>query len=533
MRLNNILFFCIGILLMAIPAGYEPGHFAKILFLTALLESIPICMVMVLLARKSIAWKRALLIFLYILFFLETYLFIRFQTRFNANILTLILQTDQREAGEFFSVYILSLSTLLYVFFLAAGIYAIYRIMKLSDIIEWFRKKIVVIALALLSIAGLIIAIYPFPIPAGNHTLKQIAVTVDFVRETHDEVHRMEACINTIKVTKPAADNAPVIVLVIGESYNKYHSSLYGYYLPTSPCLEKEKEDSLLLCFSQAMSPTNATNTAMRYLFTMKGCGPQDSSDTRQFVIVPAVFRKANYQVAYFDNQYTRSSGGTHDYSCGYFLNPSTINSVCFNYRNDETKTFDGDFVSCYRSKLLKTPHSLNIIHLMGQHFDAANRFPDTYCRFSEKDIRRDDLSKSERQQIADYDNATLYNDYVIKTIIDEFRQVNAIIIYLSDHGEQIYDGKKHLYGRSFGPVREEETIKALYEVPFMIWCSPTYKEQNHAMYEKIRQCVDRPLCIADLCYLLFDIADIDFNYNMKSKSIIDDSYQPHRVIYD
>ena len=534
MKLSNILFFLISILLMALPAGYEPDHFAKILFVTALFTSIPICMLMVVLTRKSIAWKRAILVILFILFCFETYLFIRFKTRFNANILTLILQTNQREIGEFFSVYILSFSTVLYLIVFTAGIYGIWRVTKLSGTIEWFRKKIVIIALGLLTLAGLIVRFYPyFPLPVGNNTVRQLLFTVEFVRDTHQEVEKMESLLNQIKVTKPASDQAPVIVLVIGESYNKYHSSLYGYHLPTTPCLEKELNDSLLLCFSHAKSPTNGTNEAMRYIFTLKGCGIQPTSDKRPFILVPAVFRKANYQVAYFDNQYTRSSGGVFDYSCGYFLNPTNINSSCFDFRNNETKTFDGDFISYYKSKLLKQPHSLNIIHLMGQHFDAANRFPDSFQHFSQKDYKRTDLSNSERQQIADYDNATFYNDQVMKTIFDCFRNVNAVIIYLSDHGEQIYDDEHHYYGRTFGSVKEEVTIKAVYEVPFMVWCSPLFKEQNSNLYEKLRQRVDLPLCIADLGYLLFDLADIDFNYNVKSKSILDDSYQPHVVKYN
>lgn len=38
--------------------------------------------------------------------------------------------------------------------------------------------------------------------------------------------------------------------------------------------------------------------------------------------------------------------------------------------------------------------------------------------RFGTNDYPRTDLTKEEKQTIADYDNATLYNDYVLSKII-------------------------------------------------------------------------------------------------------------------
>ena len=530
MKLNNVLFLIIATLLMALPASYEPHHFAKTLFMGALLQSFTISTFMLCLVRKSIVWKRVILTVLYLLFCLETYVYIQFQSRFDPNMLTLILQTNTREASEFFSVFILSLPTLILFVIMAIGLYAILKSMRLSRNIAFFKKKIVLAAVALLSLSGLAITFFPLPFPLGNNTLSELYTSFQFVRDSHQDISKMEATIDKIKITAYPPDDAPVIVLVIGESYNKHHSSLYGYPLLTSPLLMKEQEDSLLICFSNAVSPTNSTSEAMRYIFTLKGCENESTDDERPFVLMPAVFRKAHYNVLYFDNQYTRSTGGSLDFSCGYFLNPSYINTSCFDFRNTELKSFDDDFITYYQSKFRTKPRSLNIIHLMGQHFDAANRFPDSFTHFTQNDIKRTDLSASQRQQVADYDNATLYNDLVLKHIFDYFRKVNAIVVYLSDHGEQIYDGSHHYYGRTFGSYQEEETIKAVYEVPFMIWCSPLYRQLNSDTYQQLQQSKERPLCTADLCYLLFELAGIEFNYHVPSRSVINDSYTPHRV---
>ena len=55
----------------------------------------------------------------------------------------------------------------------------------------------------------------------------------------------------SVSIVKNGPQN---IVLVIGESFTKYHSSLYGYELKTNPCLEKLKQDSLLFVYDNVES---------------------------------------------------------------------------------------------------------------------------------------------------------------------------------------------------------------------------------------------------------------------------------------
>ena len=53
----------------------------------------------------------------------------------------------------------------------------------------------------------------------------------------------------------------------------------------------------------------------------------------------------------------------------------------------------------------------------------------------------------------------------------------------------------------------------------------------NEDVVKIIQDIKDCEICTADVAYLLFDIADIDFNYNIKSKSLIDNLFIPHNVI--
>ena len=104
---------------------------------------------------------------------------------------------------------------------------------------------------------------------------------------------------------------------------------------------------------------------------------------------------------------------------------------------------------------VLKNKCNLVLFHLMGQHSAAIERFPhDKFTYFTVDSIKREAsyLGDTERKQKADYDNATLYNDYVMNEIFDTFRNSNTILIYFSDHGEEVNDYRKQ-YGRDNGTL--------------------------------------------------------------------------------
>jgi heptose-I-phosphate ethanolaminephosphotransferase len=58
------------------------------------------------------------------------------------------------------------------------------------------------------------------------------------------------------------------LIVVIGESYNKYHSSLYGYSLDTTPNMVEARDDSCLYVFNNVITPWNMTSNAIKNLFS-------------------------------------------------------------------------------------------------------------------------------------------------------------------------------------------------------------------------------------------------------------------------
>lgn len=134
--------------------------------------------------------------------------------------------------------------------------------------------------------------------------------------------------------------------------------------------------------------------------------------------------------------------------------------------------------------------------------------------------VKRNDLNEKERQTVADYDNATLYNDYVVDAIIELFEKEDAIVIYMPDHGEECYDSI-HRVGRMPQGNYSPKMIVNEFEIPFWIWCSDSYIEKHPQIFNQIKEAKDRPFMTDDIPHLLLYLAGIQYKDYKESKNIL------------
>ena len=71
---------------------------------------------------------------------------------------------------------------------------------------------------------------------------------------------------------------------------------------------------------------------------------------------------------------------------------------------------------------------NLVIFHLIGQHVAYNDKYPKSETSFTLRDYQeRVDLTEAQKETIMHYDNATHYNDKVVASIIDMFRNKDVI----------------------------------------------------------------------------------------------------------
>ena len=266
----------------------------------------------------------------------------------------------------------------------------------------------------------------------------------------------------------------------------------------------------------------------MRDIFTFNN---QDSDKYWAETPLFAKFFKENkYHTSFFSNQEVGNQDKNIWDTANHFLVAEQTIKYCYSTTNKSKHTWDMDLINEYKDRYehIPTPH-LAIFHLNGQHLGYSEKYPTNEIIFTADDyLYRTDLTQTQREMVAHYDNATAYNDKVIKNIIDLYRDQDAIIIYLSDHGEEIHDYRNFI-GRTPTAKLTPEICKYQFEIPFMIWMSDEYKENHPEIVKQVENSLDQPFMIDDLPHLVLDIAGIDCEWFDPTRSLINKRYNSNR----
>lgn len=325
---------------------------------------------------------------------------------------------------------------------------------------------------------------------------------------------------------------SPHIVLVIGESYNKHHSTLYGYQLPTTPLQQKRNDNGDLFVFDNVVSPWNITSNVFLEIFSLWEYGMNFTID--EMPLFPMLFRKAGYSVNFFSNQYLLKGfrKGATNQAGHFFLADIEMSDSLFTFRNRKSSKFDlgvVEQVKQFKDEYQQQTYTLDIIHLVGQHFDYSLRCPQTYRAFSLEDYADKAIDDEAKKIIMQYDNATHYNDIVLDSIITMYEHKETIILYIADHGEEVYD-ELPIHGRLF---QEPTVIQARYEfeVPMWIWCSRSYQDKHPDIVSAIRSSTAKPFITDGLPQVLLYLAGIKCKWNNESRNVLSPHYQPKKRV--
>lgn len=483
---------------------------------------------------------------------IDIFLSMNFSTGISPQIFLLLAETNTRESREFLKEYAFSSGGILMIKSII-----IYTFGALLLEYLWMKKNMFVIECKILSyviiaiiIPSLIIGFIScgrfkvlFEINSSDNLsswlckkeykpLDKISKLVYSAYALHlisNEVN--EAFKNTISSNKVSAANnikdSINIIVVIGESYIKSHCELYGYSLPTCPFLMKERNKGNLFVFQDVISPFNGTSASMKNFFSCNSLSENEAWYTKP--IFPAIFKKAGFDVFFGDNQKEDVTPAIASLSLASFIYNDHICKLAYTHTNNRIDKYDGTFVKQINNFTLTSDKNLVIYHLMGQHVNAKERFPGKkeWNYFTSDSIHRNEpyLTKRKKQEIADYDNATRYNDYVLLQIINRFRNQNTVLVYFSDHGEEIYDYRDHK-GRDLSTEAiSYNYLKFQHEIPFMIWCSDIFMKKYPQTINDIKSSLLKPFMTDNLPNLLFHLGQINTEYYKSSKDLLNLDY--------
>ena len=543
--------YLIGILVSyaELPANNPDAAVYSNLWLELFLDLYVICIILTLFPLKIRRWIRA---FLYIIAYCtsltDLFCWVKFQSTLNPSMLLLVGETDEREASEFFSSYFTS-----DLIFSSVGLLLL---VMLIHILTIFLKKVklppaisykVTMAKQIINhshhiLGGVCLVLLGWAIESSAHNKKEMVqmFSLDTIGSVEHElttsdcaqfylpVYRLAFSIFSNELASQQVDRlieakdkmsvdscsfkSPNIVLIIGESYGKLHSQQYGYFMPTTPRQIKREKSGLLVPFSDVVAPWNLTSFVFKNVFSLHVVG--EKGEWCDYPLFPSLFRKAGYHVTFITNQFLpKAKQAVYDFSGGFFLNHPELSAAMFDSRNQQLYRFDRGLLDDYdkNQQQHNTDHNLIIFHLLGQHVKYNQRFPSDRRHFKAEDYekKRADLDGKQRNVLADYDNAILYNDSIVDAIISRFEDKEAIIIYMPDHGEECYEGNRGFICRNHSAAIDYDLAHYEFEIPFWIFCSYKYAAKHPDIYKEIIGAKNRRFMTDALPHMLLYLAGI------------------------
>ena len=531
------------------------------------LDIYALCVILALIPHKIRLWVKSLLyLILYGVAIADVFCYVRFESTLTPTMLMLVAETSSQEAREFFSGYLswAILTTNVGWILLLMLIHIFWTFIRrwlneicLQMILPKANKGFVI---GLQAVLGCVVAWCLYSSISQTWDNK-VAMRRLFSSETLGDVEREQNRKDHAKLYLPVyrlafgiyanslADQqieqlevaggdkiqvdscifrVPDIVLVIGESYNKHHSQLYGYDKPTTPRQVAMAEEGSLVPFSDVVSSWNLTSFVFKHMLSLWAVG--DSGAWCDKPLFPEVFRKAGYHVTFITNQFLpNAKEAVYDFSGGFFLNDSALNSRLFDERNTALYRYDSGVVKELQQRRDSCKGRLTILHLMGSHVDYSARYPNTFRQFTPQEYNRPELTAKQLQTLAHYDNSLLYNDSILKAVTNHFADKDAVVIYVPDHGEEVFDSEPYTSGRLHNADIDYRLARNEMEIPFWIWGSPLYRKNHPYGWLAIQTAKDRPLMIDVLPHFLLYLGGISTPLYREELNVISPDYNVNR----
>ena len=576
---NGVFFFAmyaLGILCAYLTLPDNKGQDVyDNLWLELFLDVYFACAVLTVIPAKVRRWVRlALYVVLYGVALTDVFCFWKFGSVISPSMLMLVGETDSREAGEFLSTY-LSLDVLsspvawIMLLFILHSLVdlrkPLCRLLKVDyaklqarfhfGFLRFFHRYMLypecgMLVLALLAWSvvtswgnkrGMARLMTADTIGSIEHILTEpdhgefylpIYRLAFSVYSNHLASQQVDKCVAASKrvVVDSCSFRSPTIVLIIGESYSKAHCQLYGYPQKDTPRQRRLERGGWLTKFNDVVSCWNLTSFVFKNVLSMHVVG--EKGEWCDYPLFPELFRKAGYQVTFLTNQFLLAAGqAVYDFSGGFFLNDPVLSKAQFDLRNTSLHRFDEGLLSDYdnflnEGKINLKGNNLIIFHLIGQHVSYNTRYPKDRAKWHADDYKelRPDIAGDHyrRRMIAAYDNACLYNDSIVTQIVKRFEDKDAIVVYMPDHGEEIFEPGRDIICRNHSATVDWPLAHYEFEVPFWIWCSRKYAHREPEVFKAIKDAKNRRFMTDALPHMMVWLAGIsskDYNdkYNLLS----------------
>ena len=474
------------------------------------------------LAQKIL--KLVLLAVFFVPFLIEGVVVYNYTALIGVGVVASLLETNMKEAGEFVTMYMGVQEWIWVVLLLSGGIWLFLNKPWQRLHFDQAGKRVLTSCLLAVTITYTVIlfslhieVLWDTMFPMQRLVLSS-STAIDNIRAYRELSSHLDADVELTRNDGKIKN----VVFILGESTNRNHMHLYGYYLPNTPNLDDMAARGEISVFRDVVSPHSTTIAVLSKLFTF--CNHESDKPWYEYSNLIDIMNSAGYKTYWLSNQ--ESSGIWGNVAQIYAAHSKVSHFTRIRDSREDDGLEDGALFPLVDEAIAQRAEDKNfyVVHLMGGHGLYYNRFPYIFTKFTKDDIQLD-VNEAQKTVIAQYDDALYYNDYIVSGIIDKFRCTgeDSIVVYVPDHGEAVYDE-----GGFTGHI-EENPSRHMIEIPVIIWASDRFKELHPEKWAAIQAAVDNPYMTDDMIHTMLDIVDVQTADYDPARSIINRKFDASR----
>ncbi|MDE6380036.1 MAG: phosphoethanolamine transferase [Muribaculaceae bacterium] len=353
---------------------------------------------------------------------------------------------------------------------------------------------------------SLVVAVTPFffvkslMAPVGTRMPYVFYCTVDQYLDNRININENRTTFDNVEVS--VADSVPLdVVFVIGESLRADHLSLNGYSRPTTPLLEK---DSNVISFPHMRTIPCFTHLSVPYILTLAdSVNSARAFDDQSFI---TLFKKAGFSTAWISSQDETPAYAYFMHECDTIIMTHASKSLY-----DFGKWLDSDILPEFTAHGFKGERNLTVLHTIGSHWWYPSHYDEEDAVFKPETGSRI-LSELSREEIVNsYDNTIVATDRFLSAVIRQLRDRNAILIYISDHGEALGEDGNYLHGADY---------PELHNPACLVWYSDAYGQRYPERIEALRRNSSRRWLSDSMFHTVLDAASLSTPVKVDSLSL-------------
>lgn len=354
--------------------------------------------------------------------------------------------------------------------------------------------------------------IYPY-----NIYLNSIQVAIE-----QREIKRMQDDLQSFQFgIAPQTDSVPeCYILIIGEAARSEHFALNGYARSTTPRLSKRTN---IVSYPHIYAQAGTTEQSVPHMLSRIPATRHEKVFTEKSL--PEAFQEAGYRTTWLTNQ-SRIQCTEHT--------KKTMDK-CYETGKDisVTNNYDAILLAPLQETLKEDAlKQFIVLHTMGSHWQYDTRYTPDFEQFTPalgSDFQLSMISPANRDRLVNaYDNTILYTDRFLDSVctLVASQHIPAMILYMSDHGENLYDDERNLVLHG-----NYSASRWLFHVPMIIWYSDEYAalhpDKVTQLHAHAEHCDNSSMLFASMADAagLHYINDTASNAAMRTRSIFSSDY--------